>query len=101
MLPQGKSTVKRHQTTFTTLSTPTSTRTRKSRSFFSTVPMRSPSRVKRRSLTRDPGMFRLYTTPLSANGRKVLAVTHHLGLAPQIELVNVYKGEGRTPAYLS
>jgi glutathione S-transferase len=43
----------------------------------------------------------LYTTPLSANGRKVLAVSHHLGLEPEIKLVNVYKGEGRTAEYLS
>jgi glutathione S-transferase len=46
-------------------------------------------------------MFRLYTTALSANGRKVLAVSRHLGLQPEIELVNVYKGEGRTAAYLA
>lgn len=45
-------------------------------------------------------MFTLYTTPLSANGRKPLAVSHHLGLAPEIRLVNVYTGEGRAPAYL-
>jgi glutathione S-transferase len=47
------------------------------------------------------GMFTLYTTPLSANGRKVLAVSHYLGLQPEVKLVNVYKGEGRTPEYLS
>lgn len=46
-------------------------------------------------------MFTLYTTPLSANGRKVLAVSQHLGLAPEVKLVNVYKGEGRTPEYLA
>jgi glutathione S-transferase len=46
-------------------------------------------------------VFALYTTPLSANGRKVLAVSHHLGLHPEIRLVNVYKGEGRTAEYLS
>jgi glutathione S-transferase len=46
-------------------------------------------------------MFTLYTTPLSANGRKVLAVSHHLGLSPEVKLVNVYKGEGQTPEYLS
>jgi len=43
----------------------------------------------------------LYTTPLSANGRKVLAVAAHLGLAPDVRLVNVYRGEGRTPEYLA
>jgi glutathione S-transferase len=46
-------------------------------------------------------MVTLYTTPLSANGRKVLAVSHHLGLEPEIKLINVYKGEGRAPGYLS
>jgi glutathione S-transferase len=46
-------------------------------------------------------MFTLYTTPLSANGRKALAVCLHLGLDPETKLVNVYKGEGRTPEYLA
>jgi glutathione S-transferase len=46
-------------------------------------------------------MFTLYTTPLSANGRKVLAVSRHLGLDPEIKLVNVYAGEGRAPEYLA
>jgi glutathione S-transferase len=43
----------------------------------------------------------LYATPLSANGRKVLAAAHHLGLDAEIRLVNVYRGEGRTPDYLA
>jgi len=46
-------------------------------------------------------VFTLYTTPLSANGRKPLAVSHWLGLAPEIRLVNVYAGEGRAPSYLA
>lgn len=46
-------------------------------------------------------MFTLYTTPLSANGRKVLAVSKHLGLEPDVKLVDVYAGEGRTPEYLA
>lgn len=46
-------------------------------------------------------MFTLYATPLSANGRKVLALSHHLGLKPEIKLINVYKGEGRAPEYLA
>ena len=46
-------------------------------------------------------MFTLYTTPLSANGRKPLALSHQLGLEPEIRLVNVYQGEGRTRAYLA
>jgi glutathione S-transferase len=46
-------------------------------------------------------VLRLYTTPLSANGRKVLAVSRQLGVSCEIHLVDVYKGEGRTPAYLA
>lgn len=46
-------------------------------------------------------MFTLHTTPLSANGRKPLALSHQLGLAPEIRLVNVYRGEGRTPGFLA
>jgi glutathione S-transferase len=46
-------------------------------------------------------MLRLYTTPLSANGRKVLAVSHELALSPDIHEVNVYRGEGQAPAYLA
>jgi glutathione S-transferase len=43
----------------------------------------------------------LYTTPLSANGRKVLAVCHELGLEPDVHTVDVYRGEGRAPEYLA
>lgn len=43
----------------------------------------------------------LYTTRLSANGRKVLAAALHLGLDPEVREVNVYRGEGRSPAYLA
>jgi glutathione S-transferase len=46
-------------------------------------------------------MVTLYTTPLSANGRKALAVSLQLGLDPKVMLVNVYKGEGRATDYLS
>ena len=46
-------------------------------------------------------MFTLYTTPLSANGRKVLAVSDHLGLEPDVKLVDVYAGEGRSTEYLA
>ena len=45
--------------------------------------------------------MRLYTTPLSANGRKPLAVAHHLGLELEVEQVNVYAGEGRSERYLA
>jgi glutathione S-transferase len=43
----------------------------------------------------------IYATPLSANGRKVLAVSRQLGLNPEIHLVNVYRGEGRRAEYLA
>jgi len=46
-------------------------------------------------------MVTLYTTPLSANGRKALAVSLQLGLDPKVMLVNVYKGEGRAADYLT
>ena len=46
-------------------------------------------------------MLKIYATPLSANGRKVLAVSRHLGLNADIHEVNVYRGEGRTPQYLA
>jgi glutathione S-transferase len=46
-------------------------------------------------------MLKIYATPLSANGRKVLAVSRHLGLNPEIHDVNVYRGEGRLPQYLA
>lgn len=45
--------------------------------------------------------FTLFTTPLSANGRKVLALCRHLGLEGEIRTVNVYAGEGRSPEYLA
>lgn len=46
-------------------------------------------------------MLALYTTPLSANGRKVLAVSRQLGLEPRVHPVDVYRGEGRSPEYLA
>lgn len=46
-------------------------------------------------------MLTLYTTPLSANGRKALAVRHHLGVGAEVVSVNVYAGEGRTPEHLA
>jgi glutathione S-transferase len=46
-------------------------------------------------------MLTLYATPLSANGRKVLAVAHQLELEADIRMVNVYRGEGRTAQYLA
>lgn len=46
-------------------------------------------------------MVTLYSTPLSANGRKALAVSLQLGLDPKVVVVNVYKGEGRASDYLT
>lgn len=46
-------------------------------------------------------MVTLYTTPLSANGRKVLAASQQLGLTPDVKLINVYRGEGRATDYLA
>ena len=46
-------------------------------------------------------MATLYTTPLSANGRKPLAVSRHLALTIDVQQVNVYRGEGRATAYLA
>jgi glutathione S-transferase len=46
-------------------------------------------------------MLKIYATLLSANGRKVLAVSRQLGLNPEIHDVNVYRGEGRTAQYLA
>jgi glutathione S-transferase len=46
-------------------------------------------------------MLKIYATPLSANGRKVLAVSRELGLNAEIHIVNVYRGEGRAAEYLA
>ncbi len=46
-------------------------------------------------------MFTLYTTTLSANGRKPLALCRALFLQPEIRRVNVYAGEGRTAEFLA
>ncbi len=45
----------------------------------------------------------LYTTALSANGRKPLAVLHALGIRGEVEVreVNVYRGAGRAPWFLA
>lgn len=45
-------------------------------------------------------VFKLYTHEHSANGRKVLAVSQHLKLEPDIIRVNIYAGEGQQAAYL-
>jgi glutathione S-transferase len=46
-------------------------------------------------------MLTLYTTLLSANGRKPAALAHHLKLALDVRSVNVYAGEGRAAEYLT
>ncbi len=46
-------------------------------------------------------MLKLYSSPLSANGRKVLALCNHLEVAAEIHEVNVYKGDGQQPDYLA
>jgi len=46
-------------------------------------------------------MLTLYSTALSANGRKVLAVSRHLELDIDVREVNVYRGEGRRAEYLA
>ena len=45
------------------------------------------------------GMLTLHTTPVSANGRKPLAVGRHLGLDLDVRTVDVYRGEGQAPGY--
>lgn len=45
--------------------------------------------------------LKLYTTALSANGRKPLLVSHHLGLELEVVEINVYRGEGQSPEYLA
>jgi glutathione S-transferase len=46
-------------------------------------------------------MLTIYSTPLSANGRKVLALKEKVGFRADVQTVNVYRGEGRTSEYLS
>jgi len=46
-------------------------------------------------------MLTLYTTPLSANGRKPMALSRHLDLSIDMREVNVYRGEGQSPQYRS
>ena len=44
--------------------------------------------------------LKIYSTLLSANGRKVMAVCHALGIDPVIKEVNIYSREGQNPEYL-
>lgn len=45
--------------------------------------------------------MKLYTNPLSNNGRKVTTVVHHLQLQLDVEVVDLSKGAQRTPEYLA
>ena len=45
--------------------------------------------------------MKLYTNPLSPNGRKVTTVVHHLQLQLDVEVVDLSKGAQRTPEYLA
>lgn len=44
--------------------------------------------------------FTLYVTPLSPSGRKVLAVVYHLGLSPELKMIDLSKGEQKAPEFL-
>jgi len=44
-------------------------------------------------------MLTVYSTPVSANGRKVLALIHHLDIPAEVQLVDVYQGQGQTADY--
>jgi glutathione S-transferase len=44
--------------------------------------------------------MKLYYFPYSPNSRKVLAVVHHLGLTPQLQVVNLLEGEQLRPEFL-
>ncbi len=46
-------------------------------------------------------MLTVYSTPVSSNGRKVLAAIDHLGLEHDYREVDVYAGDGRAPEYLA
>lgn len=45
--------------------------------------------------------FTLHVFPASPNGRKVLAVAHHLGLNPEIKIVDLLKREQKTPDFMA
>jgi glutathione S-transferase len=44
--------------------------------------------------------MKLYYFPYSPNSRKVLAVVHHLGLTPEIQVVNLLEDEQLRPEFL-
>ncbi|MCK6524663.1 glutathione S-transferase family protein [Myxococcota bacterium] len=45
--------------------------------------------------------MKLYTNPLSNNGRKVATVIHHLQLQLEVEVVDLSKGAQRAPEFLA
>ena len=45
--------------------------------------------------------MKLYVFPPSPNARKVMMVSQHLGLQPEIEIVNLAGGDQHTPEYLA
>jgi glutathione S-transferase len=44
--------------------------------------------------------MRLYYHPLSSNSRRVLLTAHHLGLNLELVIVDLLRGEHKTPEYL-
>lgn len=46
-------------------------------------------------------MLTIYSTPVSANGRKVLALIHQLGISAEVREVDVYAGQGQAAEYKS
>ncbi|HWO34862.1 MAG TPA: hypothetical protein VNO32_39215, partial [Candidatus Acidoferrum sp.] len=49
------------------------------------------------SLDRDGQMMRLYYHPLSSNSRRVLLTAYHLGLNLELVVVDLSRGEHKTP----
>jgi glutathione S-transferase len=52
------------------------------------------------SLDQDGQTTRLYYHPLSSNSRRVLLTAYHLGLNLELAVVDLSRGEHKTPEYL-
>jgi glutathione S-transferase-like protein len=52
------------------------------------------------SLNQDGQTMRLYYHPLSSNSRRVLLTAYHLGLNLELVVVDLLRGEHKTPKYL-
>jgi glutathione S-transferase len=52
------------------------------------------------SLNQNGRTMRLYYHPLSSNSRRVLLTAHHLGLNLELVVVDLSRGEHKTPEYL-